>query len=86
MGVSMGAGAGEWIINPELVVTHSGSEPLFLSEEESHREVASPQAEDRGRFARQPDQYLEVLKVIPESQPKIQRSWLDYKVLHSSGD
>lgn len=80
--------AGEWIVNPEKVFVHSGSEPLFISDEEdAQRGVASPGTDtDRPQFTRQPQQYLEVLKVIPQSDPQVQRAWLDYKILKSNNE
>lgn len=75
--------ASDCIIDPQKVMVHASSEPLFINSEDQQqgRGLASTSAESHLEFTRSPDQYLEVLKVIPLSEPTVQRSWLEYKVL-----
>lgn len=81
IGLSSVAMAGDCIIDPQNVMVHGSSEPLFLNSEEKARDIASNKAETPVHYTRSPDQYLEVLKVIPVSDPKLQRTWLEYKIM-----
>lgn len=79
--VSIKAVANECIIDPEKVMVHAASEPIFLSAEERTREVASQSGDDGKHFSRGHDQYLDIQKVIPFSEPAVHRAWLEYKIL-----
>lgn len=75
------ASASDCIIDPQKVMVHASSEPLFIVPDEKAREVASQKENAPASFNRQPDQYLDVLKVIPASEPKLHRAWLEYKIM-----
>jgi hypothetical protein len=75
------ASASDCIIDPQKVMVHASSEPLFITPEEKAREVASQEGEASAGYSREPNQYLDVLKVIPTSEPTLQRAWLEYKIM-----
>ncbi len=72
--------ASDCIIDPEKVMVHAASEPIFLSDDKP-REVASQDVDGKPHYARGHDQYLDVLKEIPFSEPAVKRSWLEYKIM-----
>lgn len=88
--IAIGLGCGTWstnlaasdcIIDPAKVMVHAASEPIFMSAEERTREVASQSGGSEKSYSRGHDQYLDVLKAIPFSEPAVHRSWLEYKIL-----
>jgi hypothetical protein len=72
--------AEQTIIEPELMNQDTWAEPYFPSEEEMAREPSS----DNGakEYVKNSDEYLDVLKKIPTSEPSLSRSWIEYKILH----
>lgn len=83
--VSLQAQCDEWIIDPEKVMVHSTTEPLFLADEalsqNADRDVSSAKNDELASYSRSPDQYLDVVQTIPSSEPTLQRAWLEYKIL-----
>lgn len=75
------AQANDCIIDPQKVMVHASSEPLFIAPDEKTRDVASQNGEAGDHYKRKPDEYLEVLKAIPASEPKVHRAWLEYKIM-----
>lgn len=73
--------AGDCIIDPQKVMVHASSEPIFMSADEKARDVASQPASGESHYSRGHDQYLDVLKVIPFSEPAVHRAWLEYKIM-----
>jgi hypothetical protein len=75
------ASANDCIIDPQKVMVHASSEPLFIAPDDKAREVASQEGFAPANYSRQPNQYLDVLKTIPNSEPTLQRAWLEYKIM-----
>ena len=75
------ASANETIVDPELMNHDVWSEPYFPSEEEISRE---PSNESPREHIKNNDEYLDVLKKIPASEPTISRNWLEYKIIHEN--
>lgn len=71
--------ADESIIDPDLMNHDVWSEPYFPADEELARE---PSSEEPHEYVKSADEYLDVLKKIPTSEPTITRSWIEYKILH----
>lgn len=65
------------IIDPDLMNQDTWAEPYFPSAEELAREPSSVPRET----VKNADEYLDVVKVIPASEPTISRAWLEYKIL-----
>ncbi len=80
--------ASDFIIDPELMNQETWAQPHFPSSEELSREPSSEVAmNDEGRNnapVKNADEYLDVLKSIPASEPTISKAWLEYKVLHEN--
>jgi hypothetical protein len=81
--------AGETIIDPELMSQETWAEPYFPSDEEVVRMAAidaqrEPSSEVAANEApvKNADEYLDVLKSIPSSEPTLSRAWIEYKILH----
>ncbi len=75
--------ASDSIIDTDLMNHEVWSEPYFPSEEELSREPNSEAgAEPAREYVKNADEYLDVLKKIPASEPTITRSWIEYKILH----
>lgn len=68
------------IIDPELMNHDTWAEPYFPTAEEVLREPSSEAVQKE--YVKNSDEYLDVLKKIPSSEPTIHRSWLEYKILH----
>ncbi len=68
------------IIDPELMNQDTWAEPYFPTEEEVLREPSSEAVQKE--YVKNSDEYLDVLKKIPASEPTTARSWLEYKILH----
>lgn len=81
IGLSSVAQAGDCIIDPQKVMVHASSEPLFIPIDEKARELASKKDNAPDHYTRGPNQYLDVLKVIPATEPTLKRSWLEYKIM-----
>lgn len=81
IGLSGVAQASDCIIDPQKVMVHASSEPLFIAVDEKTREIASKENAPE-RHSRTPDQYLDVQKTIPASEPTLKRSWLEYKIMN----
>ena len=81
--------AGETIIDPDLMNRETWAEPYFPSDEEvakmaaadADREPSSVVAANEAPV-KNADEYLDVLKSIPASEPTLSRSWIEYKILH----
>jgi hypothetical protein len=74
--------AGDCIIDPSKVVGNITSEPIFMPHEDNVREIASKiKGGKEEHSVRAPDQYLDVVKNIPFSEPKLNRTWLEYRIL-----
>lgn len=65
------------IIDPDLMNQDTWAEPYFPSAEELAREPSSAPKET----VKNADEYLDVVKVIPASEPTVSRAWLEYKIL-----
>lgn len=83
--------AGETIIDPELMNQETWAEPYFPSDEEVAKMAAEEaQREPSSKVAaneapvKNADEYLDVLKNIPSSEPTLSRSWIEYKILHEN--
>ena len=74
--------ASQSIIDTELMNHDVWSEPYFPSEEELVREPSSDGDQPVREYVKNADEYLDVLKKIPASEPTITRSWIEYKILH----
>jgi hypothetical protein len=72
--------AGESIIDPALMNQETWAEPHFPSE--SEREPASQEIAAGEAPVKNADEYLDILKNIPSSEPTLSRAWLEYKILH----
>jgi hypothetical protein len=72
--------ADETIIEPELMNQDTWAEPYFPSQEEMAREPSSENGAKE--YVKNSDEYLDILKKIPVSEPTLSRSWLEYKIMH----
>lgn len=77
------AWANETIIDPDLMNHDTWAEPYFPTEEEILREPSSEAAQKKD-YVKNADEYLDVLKSIPASEPTISRAWLEYKILQEN--
>ncbi len=75
--------AQESIIDPELMNQETWAEPYFPSEEELSREPSSEVVAAQAPV-KNADEYLDVLKTIPASEPTLSRAWIEYKILHEN--
>lgn len=81
--------ASDSIIDPELMNRETWAEPYFLSAEELAQAEATFSARDPSSEValneapvKNADEFLDVLKAIPSSEPTLSRSWIEYKILH----
>jgi len=77
------AGAAETIFDTSLMNQETWAEPYFPNEEELLREPDS-EAMPQKEYVKNSDEYLDVLKKIPASDPSISRAWIEYKILHEN--
>jgi hypothetical protein len=81
--------AGDSIIDPDLMNRDTWAEPHFPSDEEVAKMAAVDAARDPSSAVaaneapvKNADEYLDVLKSIPASEPTLSRAWIEYKILH----
>lgn len=78
------------IIDPDLMNKDVWAEPSFLTgveaallaAQEAEREPASFAESENLEIVQNSSQYLDVLKVIPNSEPSLSRAAVEYKILN----
>lgn len=83
--------ASDFIIDSELMNQGTWAEPYFATDEElAQREAANAARDPSSEVAaaeapvKNADEYLDVLKSIPASEPTLSRAWIEYKILHEN--
>jgi hypothetical protein len=77
--------AEDCIIDPQLMNSGTWAEPLFSAAiPENSREPASAVETVMVKSEKSAEQYLEVQKTIPHSEPSISQAWIEHKIANEN--